>query len=282
MAEPALPDAAAEPEAAIACYEQWSGLAVAVHDVGGVLGSHLRRGRHWHETPLCQLMKDSAHGARCLRWDIDRLRPTLAERPGGVMRVCHAGMLELVVPVLRGGGLELVLFAGQRTAGADLTVERDDLVTAWPARTRLPPAMDAASARQALEGLRQLGARLRLWLDEHAHARASAALPRGQAIRRFIAAHHREEIGLADLARHLGLSLHRAAHVVRESCGRTFVELVTDARVASACALLRHSDRPVAELAGACGFGDPDHFHRVFRRRMGITPHRYRLMGSGP
>jgi len=276
-----------DPEVAITCYERWSGLRITLHDLGGALGPHLAPSRQWHAEALCQTIKNGPHGHRCIRWEIDDLRPIIADQPAGAVRICHIGLVELVVPVVRHDRLELVLFAGPRGAGADLIGERDSVPTVLPARARQPPAMGRAEATQALEGLRQVAARLRLWLDEHAAAqhtlvRQPGAVDRALAIRRFIAAEHRRAIGLADLARHLGLSAHRTAHVVREQCGRTFVALLTEARLGSACALLRHTDLSVAAVATGSGFGDPDHFHRVFRHAIGTTPRRYRELAAGP
>lgn len=40
--------------------------------------------------------------------------------------------------------------------------------------------------------------------------------------------------------------------------------------------LLRDSNLTVQDIAGMLGFSDPSHFIQAFRRRAGITPHRYR------
>ena len=276
-------DPLTEPEAAIVCYEKWSGFRVIVHDIAGLLGASLPLERSAHTGTLCQAIK-STQAARCVRWESERLRPSIGADPAGRIRVCHAGLAELVVPVVHGNRLALVLFAGQRLPGPDLVAEHDRLQTPLAARVRLPAVLGAAEAAQALEGLRQLASRLRLWFDEHAGASGATIAPssRALAIHRFIASQHRRPLGLADLARHLDLSLHRTAHVVRSCCGRTFVELVTEARLRSASALLGHTDLSIADIAGKCGFGDTDHFHRVFRQAYGTTPRRYRLAGGGP
>ncbi len=276
-------DPLAEPEAAIDCYEKWSGFNVVVHDISGLLGASLSLERASHTGTLCHAIK-ATQAARCVRWESEQLRPSIGADPAGRIRVCHAGLAELVVPVVHADRLALVLFAGQRLPDPDLVAERDVLHTTLAARVRLPTVLAAAEAAHALEGLRQLACRLRLWLDEHAGASEASIAPgsRALAIHRFIASEHRRPLGLAHLARHLDLSLHRTAHVVRSVCGRTFVQLVTEARLRSASALLGHTDMSIADIAGKCGFGDTDHFHRVFRQTYGTTPRRYRLAGGGP
>ncbi len=187
----------------------------------------------------------------------------------------------MTVPLIDAGGLAAILFGGQRTAGADLAIDaQDDLATELLAGLARPQALGQAEAEQALEGLRLLGGRLLRWRDRVLGAPVAGRLPpprdRRQAILGFIAERHHLGIGLDDLARHLGLSRHRTAHVVRSACGRSFIALLTDARLRSACAMLAHTAAPIAEIAARAGFGDPDHFHRVFRARVGATPGAYR------
>lgn len=270
-----------EIEAAIGCYERWSGLAVTVHDLVGELRPYLAPTRQWHGTERCQAVKHSPHGGKCLAWDAGRVRSDLAADGNGRVQICHAGFVELVAPVRRGDRLELVLFAGQRSAAPGLRAMRDDQPpTVLPGVSPRPAAIDQRAATHALEGLRQLGARLRLWLDEVLGQAEPTRLPapsdRRQAIHGFIRGEHQHGVGLADLARHLGLSAHRTAHVVRATCGRTFVDLLTEARLRTACALLIHTDLVVGDVARRSGFGDTDHFHRVFRRRLRTTPAAYR------
>jgi AraC-like DNA-binding protein len=277
-----------EAETAIRCYERWSGLVVVVHDLTGRLAPLLPPGRIWHTQPLCKVMKTSPLNDTCTQWEIHRLRPLLAQDPVGRIQVCHAGLVELVVPVLLTQRLALVLFAGQRLAGDDLMAEHDAPSdhAPWSKRLPLPAPIAAAEAAHALEGLRQLAARLHLWLEGHHDLQhephgagawsAGPALERRRAILGFIDQHHGHALSLGDLADHLGIGPHRTAHVVRELCDKTFVELVTEARLRTACSLLLTSDLPVPEIAARSGFGDANHFHRVFRRHHGITPHRYR------
>jgi AraC-like DNA-binding protein len=40
---------------------------------------------------------------------------------------------------------------------------------------------------------------------------------------------------------------------------------------------LTSSDLPVGEVAFECGFEDPSHFIRVFKKKFGMTPLQYRV-----
>lgn len=81
---------------------------------------------------------------------------------------------------------------------------------------------------------------------------------------------------LRELARLAGV---HPAHLCREfhrRTGRTIGAYVRELRVTRACALLSRSDKPLAEIALACGFADQSHFATTFRRAMRVTPGQYR------
>lgn len=47
-------------------------------------------------------------------------------------------------------------------------------------------------------------------------------------------------------------------------------------RMQSAAHMLRHTDRPIMTVASQCGYTDPYHFSRVFKRVLGCSPRDYR------
>jgi AraC-like DNA-binding protein len=263
-----------------------------VHDVAGHLVPLLRPEQAFHTNPFCEAVKDSGYDPVCSDVDWLDLHPEIADEPEGRIKVCPAGLVECVVPVLFGEKLAAVLFAGVRRPADDLTERcRTPLVPAgnirWP--SELPPPIGEQEAQHSLESLRQLAARLRVWWAEtggrvsaapgqHYIGTPTDALARYVQIRNFVRSFHAQPVALQDLAAELHLSPSRAAHVVRQTCGMTFVQMLTSARVTTAIALLRRSALPVLEIAMLSGFGDVLHFHRSFKARTGTTPHGYRTV----
>jgi len=285
------------PEHAIQAFERIHGLRVTVHDLAGTLWPFIAPDRFQHTQPLCQAVK-VLHPERCVAFGVTGMRRDLSNRPEGRVQVCFAGLVECVVPVFRRSALEWVLFAGLRLPGRDLaTLVRDPQPpparNVWPRGTPMPQPMGEAEAQTLLEALRQLAARLERWNLEREQAGARAMpkatsrdgftddlATRAALIRRFMQASHTAPVRLADLAERLGLSESRAAHAVREVCGQTFVELLTEARLRTAANLLRHTNLGVLEVALRSGFGDISNFHRCFRRRFKLTPLRYRKLAE--
>lgn len=58
--------------------------------------------------------------------------------------------------------------------------------------------------------------------------------------------------------------------------GKTLIGYLNDLRTSQACLHLRHSRRPVAEIAAACGYPSPAHFERQFKKRMACSAGDYR------
>jgi AraC-like DNA-binding protein len=281
------------PERAIEMFERLHGLNVTVHDLAGTISSFLKPDRSFHRSALCRAVKAQGHLNACLQFENHQLRQDLAALPEGRVHVCHAGLVEWAVPIFEQDRLAWVIYAGPRLPGKHLPSAFRARLTRWPKppwtkRELLPKPVEEDDAQMILEHLRQLAARLQKWVRESGldrPARRGDVLPtdprvtRQIAIHRFVEDNYQRTATLPELAKKLGLSESRTSHFVRESCGTSFRALLVRKRIQAATELLRQSDLSVLQIALATGFQDLAHFHRLFRRRVGITPARYR--GSG-
>lgn len=105
---------------------------------------------------------------------------------------------------------------------------------------------------------------------------ANPRTTRRATILRFIAEHHSEDVGLAELGRELHLSPNRASTATRSLCGEGFATLLRKARLATAMDLLHLTDLPVTEVALRSGFNDISAFFRSFRVSQGCSPQTWR------
>jgi len=106
--------------------------------------------------------------------------------------------------------------------------------------------------------------------------------PVGRA-RELIRARYREPLRMAALAAEVGLSPSHFSRRFKKRFGRAPVDYQLDLRLQSACQLLRTSAEPLAGIAAAVGFDDVYYFSRLFRRRMGEPPGRFRRgVQAGP
>jgi len=102
-------------------------------------------------------------------------------------------------------------------------------------------------------------------------ARGDPALRRAYEL--LVAEAHRN-ITLRELAAEAGTNRHRLTRLFRAAYGLPPHRLQLAVRIARARRLLEQGE-PVAEVAQQVGFADQSHFHRYFRRTLGIPPGRY-------
>ncbi|MES9995916.1 helix-turn-helix domain-containing protein [Desulfovibrio aminophilus] len=95
--------------------------------------------------------------------------------------------------------------------------------------------------------------------------------------REYLAANLAGPVRLDDLARAAGLSAYHLLRVFKKAVGVTPHAWLTQLRVERARHLLLRGVSP-AEAALSTGFYDQSHFTNTFRRFMGVTPRRYRLL----
>ena len=85
-----------------------------------------------------------------------------------------------------------------------------------------------------------------------------------------------EPLGLSELADAVGVNATHLARVFRARYGISVGEYGRRLRLDWAAAEIARDERPIAEIAAAAGFADQSHFTRLFRRRLGTTPARFR------
>lgn len=91
----------------------------------------------------------------------------------------------------------------------------------------------------------------------------------------YILQHYKEEITLEDLADHLYLSRAYISRSFPRYFGVSFLEYVTQVRLAHAVQKM-HSDATLTEIAYDAGFANETAMIRAFRKYRGVTPGEYR------
>ena len=97
---------------------------------------------------------------------------------------------------------------------------------------------------------------------------------------RIMQQHLHEKISVAEIAKHFGISENYFRLVFEEHWGTSPVKFITDLRIRRAKTFLLLSDKPIIEIAMACGFYDSSHFSNVFLKKVGYTPSEYRKKHS--
>lgn len=253
--------------AAIEAFQQVTGMRVCVKvfDQGlrydtafsGVL-------RHYmlHTSAFCLEVK-CTRNEQCKECDLRQL-PARCERERKLFpSTCHAGANEIIIPLIQEETLIGVGYVGQFRTTKD-----------QPASLPLLTSSDC----ERLTGLAQM---LMAYLTEklgksHLLGKNPDAY-RAEIVHSYLQAKLHTNPGLSELARHMGLSTTRVAHIIKELTGRSFIELKDEMRLKRARDLLCFTYHKIEYVAGRSGFSNSQYFHRFFKLKTGMTPRSYRM-----
>lgn len=85
------------------------------------------------------------------------------------------------------------------------------------------------------------------------------------------------DVTLASAARHFHFHPNYLSNAIKSFSGHTFTELVQEARLSKACAMLAHLDLPVGSISDSVGYCNVSYFYKLFKKRFGCSPNDYRL-----
>ncbi len=96
----------------------------------------------------------------------------------------------------------------------------------------------------------------------------------------FITANFRQELSLAEIARHSHVSVFHFSRLFKQFTSRSPYQFLIDVRLKHAALLLRHTSLPVTQICFESGFNSFEHFILSFSRHYGTNPSRYRKQKS--
>ncbi len=109
----------------------------------------------------------------------------------------------------------------------------------------------------------------------------SAALVRLRPVLEYIAGNLAEECSVPVLAERVALHPVYFSRLFTQAVGISPGVYVTQARMRCATAQLATTCKPVKQIAAQCGYPDPYHFSRAFKRHIGVSPRGYRQVHAG-
>ena len=96
------------------------------------------------------------------------------------------------------------------------------------------------------------------------------------AAKNYLDEHYAGNISLESVADSIALSAPYLSRLFSSQIGKTFIDYLTDLRIAKACQLLREGKLSIKEVSSAVGYSDPNYFSRIFKRVIGKTPSEFR------
>jgi AraC family L-rhamnose operon transcriptional activator RhaR len=92
----------------------------------------------------------------------------------------------------------------------------------------------------------------------------------------FIQDHLNESLTLTQVSHHAELGERQLQRIIKKALGQTFTQWLQEQRLIRGCELLQQTQHSISEIMQRVGFQDLKHFHRLFKRKMGVSPGQYR------
>lgn len=229
----------------------------------------------------CRLVRTVPAGETgCHLCDQNACRQAIRQKKT-IIYPCHAGLIEVITPILIDGAVVGFLLLSHIMQGADEAAEWQQAQTCCAPYGIDPAALHAAYdalPRTPYQTLKSASDLLAL-AASGLYQQGLAQLTPGSAQERlgqYLADHLAEELTSEKICRALSLSRTGLYYLSRQTYGCGINEQITRLRIQKAMELLVSTQLPNSEISRLTGFPDYNYFYRVFRRQTGLTPRQYR------
>jgi AraC-like DNA-binding protein len=223
-----------------------------------------------HDSAFCtRVKKNRARLPRCITDDVELVLRRCDGKTRPYVKTCHAGICELVVPIMRGTTFAGALFCG-----------------AWRPKRSSCPYADCRRAYEALpvapipalKHLQVLLENLAVWSVEHVAGSSipTASDPRIQSVLDLLSSEPLRAYSIPDLAREVFLSPSRLQHLFASQVGTPLNRFLTRIRLERAQQLIVCTTMPLYLVARETGYENYSYFSTLVRRSTGLSPQQLR------
>lgn len=230
---------------------------------------------------FCRLVRAAPGGAQgCRVCDENACRRAQREK-NPIIYVCHAGLIEVITPILAEDVTVGYLLLSHIVQGVDEAAEWAVVQQRCAAYGLGGTALQEAYAQlprapysifRSAADLLSLAARA-IYLEHIARLVPGGPQDR---LNRFLSEHLSEELKIPRICRELGFSRTALYQLAKEAYGCGLSEHIARLRIQKAIQLLTETDCSIGEICRRIGIQDYNYFFRIFRRQTGVTPRFYR------
>lgn len=232
------------------------------------------------QADFCAAVKRLPGGReRCMHCDRAALEEMSATQKMKTYR-CHCGLMEVAMPVVENGQIVASILFGQFLDETPREKQWQDTAG------RLDWTPEPAALREDFDRLAVVSSAQLFSLIEIIHACISevrlqgmlsaAQMSEAHHLQLFIRQHYAQPLTLEQLCAEMHMSKSKLSLLCRQELHVSPGELILQARIEAARALLTESRAGVKEIAQAVGFPDASYFGQRFRQACGETPGAYR------
>lgn len=223
---------------------------------------------------FCHLLRSTPQGdAACFHSDKQGCLQCAKSRKLVIYR-CHAGLTEVVVPIMNKGNILAYVMFGQIIPKEDSEKTKEHIKTHFPEFAHEVDSIPMKSQQELNAAATVLQAITAYVMTNHWVAPSKSAFIRE--IDRYIEQHLSQHITVEDICAVLHIGRTKLYEISMDYLGCGLAEYIRKQRIARAQQMLLQTDASITEIAFATGFSDYNHFSRVFKKIVGISAREYR------
>ena len=227
-------------------------------------GKVIKQSRNEGNSPYCRLMQEEIFGIEgCLKLDENKFREC-REKCKVITYNCHAGLTEVVAPLVIYGNVAGYVILGQFRMSDNIPsfIKDNELKQLYLNQKKLN-FEELDNIIEILKMLLEYMAEKELISTETDH--------RMLKIKNYIDSHYQQEISLKSLAKFLCCSESTLSHYLQNH-DTTLKYLIRDRRISAAEELMKNNaDLNFSEIAAMVGYNDSHYFSRIYHKHRGIT-----------
>jgi AraC-like DNA-binding protein len=246
-----------------------TGLSLAFMDLdGGFVYKRLKT-----DDDFCNTILTTAEGRRRCKCSDDDMMQRCAQTLMPVSHICHAGVLDTMVPIIKNGVLTGYMVIG-RIRLSDSAKEISDKLT-WLGE-KAEATLNFYSRlsyfkREQLDSLVDIISNI-IFESAISIVQDDVALAAAEYVDRNISS----PLTVKEICSSLFVSKNRLYKDFHNTYGMTVNDYITDKRIEKAKELLTEGDEHLTKIAEMVGIGNYPYFCELFKKKCGETPKRYR------
>lgn len=230
-----------------------------------------------HGSAYCRCIQQSPEGRRACRCSDRSLLELCRDTKEPQQHVCHAGLVDVAIPLLHDGQIIGYIIFGRMRPNQDFSASESyiaslgiDLAVARKDYQQIP-FYDKDRIR-SVSGIATLLVKY-LLLE---HLLLPAAPNQADLAATYIREHYRQELSIQDIARNTGISKTVLYQIFHNHFGCTVGDFLNHCRIEASLPLLTDTALSLEDISQQVGFSSVSYYSKVFRKKMGLPPIQYR------
>lgn len=224
--------------------------------------------------PFCHLLRQTPAGeASCSASDKSGCLKCAKSRNLVIYR-CHAGLTEVVVPILDKGSVLAYVMFGQFIMQESQAHTKKEIRSDFPVFAQAVDQIPVKSQQELNAAATVLQAITAYVMTNRWLVSSKSAFI--QEIDRYIENHLTESISVEEICAAFHIGRTKLYQLATGYLGCGLAEYIRKQRIAHAQRMLKETNLSVTDIAYTTGFSDYNHFSRIFKQLTGISARQYR------